>query len=154
MNFTVNGANAGGSLNVRARVRWNMAVNLTARHRRTKTSRNVTVTLHEAAERGVVDSADLISGEIGPEQHFRATGNVLENVAGTILPHNGNVRCESDDVPVWEHANRSNHLDLIVDGASAVSSFVMCSVILWKMVVPPESTTWRTNSRGDQRGAS
>ena len=99
---------------------------------------DVNVKLHEAAERSDVDSADLITDEIRLEQHFR----------------NGNVRRDSDDVSVWEPANRSNHLDLIVDGASAVSSFAMCSIIPWNMVVQPESTTWRTNSCGDQRHAS
>ena len=55
----------------------------------------------------------------------------------------------SDDVSVWELVNkilqfiqnRSNHLDLIVDGASAVSSFVVRSTILWNKVVPPDNTT-------------
>jgi len=35
----------------------------------------------------------------------------------------------------------SNHLDLTVDEANAVSSFVMCSKIHWNMVVPPGNMT-------------
>ena len=37
-------------------------------------------------------------------------------------------------------------LIFIVDGADAVNSFVMRSAILWNMAVPPESTSWHTNS--------
>jgi len=56
---------------------------------------------------------------------------------------------DGDDVSVWELVdkilqfipNRSNHLDLIVDGASAVSALVMRSTIPWKMVVPLANTT-------------
>ena len=38
----------------------------------------------------------------------------------------------------------SNHLDLIVDGTSAVNSFVIRSTPPWNMFVPLESTSWRT----------
>ena len=40
----------------------------------------------------------------------------------------------------------SNHLDLIVDGANVVSSFVMRSTIPWNMAVPPDVTTLTYNS--------
>ena len=62
-------------------------------------------------------------------------------MVGKTLLHNGKDRRDSDDVAVWEPANRSNHLDLIVDGASAVISFVVCSTTPLKMVVPPGDTT-------------
>ena len=62
-------------------------------------------------------SAGFFIGEIWLEEHFRATGNV---------------RNDSDDVSVKELVDRidppirtSNHLDLIVDVASAVKSYVM-----------------------------
>ena len=35
------------------------------------------MTLHDAAERSVVESADFFTGETWLEQHFHATGNVL-----------------------------------------------------------------------------
>ena len=49
--------------------------------------------------------------EIRLEQHFRATGNV---------------RSDSDNVSVWEVVDK---IDLLVDGASAFSSFIMRSTI-------------------------
>ena len=61
--------------------------------------------------------------EIRLEQHFRATGNV---------------RSDSDDDSVWELVGKK---DLLVDGASAFSSFVMRSTIPWKIVVPLDNTT-------------
>ena len=48
----------------------------------------------------------------------------------------------------------SNHLDLIVDGTSAVNLFVIRSTMPWNMFVPLESTSWRNNSCGDQRRTS
>ena len=82
---------------------------------------DVNVTFHDATERSVVDSADLITDETRLEQHFHETEDVRHDsddvpVCGergwTILPYNGNVRRYSDDVSLWEPANRSNHLDL------------------------------------------
>ena len=60
--------------------------------------------------------------EIWLEQHFRATGNV---------------RSDTDDVSVWELVDKTS---LIVDAASAFSSFVMRSTIPWKIVVPLDNT--------------
>ena len=65
----------------------------------------------------------FLTNDIWLEQHF----HVKETYA------------DSDDVSVWELVdnilqfipNRSNHLDLIVDETSAVSSFVMRSTIPW-----------------------
>ena len=90
----------------------------------------------------VVESAGSFTGETWLEERFRVTATFGAN---------------SDEFSVWELIdkilqfipNRSNHLDLIVDGASAVSSFDVCSIILfvmlskipWNMVVPLESTT-------------
>ena len=66
-----------------------------------------------------------------------------------LVPLNYTTWRTNYDVSVWELVdkilqfipNRSNHLDLIVDGASAVSSFVTRSTIPWKMAVPPDGTT-------------
>ena len=81
----------------------------------------VNTALHVALERNVVDSTGSFTNEIWLEQHF--------HVKETFI-------VESDDVSVWE-----NVLDLIVDGASAVSLFVMRSTIPWKMTGPPNGTT-------------
>ena len=82
---------------------------------------------HVALERRVVDSTNSFNIEIWLEQHF----HVKETFS-----------VDSDGVSVCE-----NVLDFIVDGASAVSSFVMCSTIPWDMVMPPESTTCVRSSR-------
>ena len=65
----------------------------------------------------------VFTTEIRLEQHFRAKGNV---------------RSDSDDDSVWELVGKK---DLLVDGASAFSSFVMRSTIPWKIVVPLDNTT-------------
>ena len=81
----------------------------------------VNAALHVALERSVVDSTGTFTSEIWLEKYF----HVKEKFS-----------VDSDDVSVWE-----NVLNLIVDGASAVSSFVMRSTIPWKMAVPPDGTT-------------
>ena len=81
----------------------------------------VNAALHVALERRVVGSTGSFNNEIWLQQHF----HVKETFS-----------VDSDDVSVCE-----NVLDLIVDGASAVSLFVMRSTIPWKMAVPPDGTT-------------
>ena len=86
-----------------------------------------------------MESAGFYTSRSWLEKHFQATETL-----GAI----------NDDVFVWELEGLegpyrvhtlgwSNHLDLIVDEANAVtvSSFVMCSRILWNMVVSPGNMT-------------
>ena len=67
-----------------------------------------------------MDSSGSFTNEIRLEQHF----HVKETFS-----------VDSEDDSVWE-----NVLHLIVNGASAVSLFVMRSTISWKMAVPPSGT--------------
>jgi len=103
--FVVNGANAVCLFAMRSTISWNMVVPLDKRHG-VQIFACVNAALHVALERSVVDSTGSFTNEIWLEQHF--------HVKETFI-------VDSDDVSVWEN--------LIVDGASEVSLFVMRSTI-------------------------
>ena len=86
-----------------------------------------------------MDSNGSFTNEIWLEQHF----HVKESLAPTVMMFPSGSSWTRQILQFT--TNRSNHLDLIVDEASAVSSFVMHSTISWTMAVPPDGTTLACN---------
>ena len=88
-------------------------------------------------------------------QHRQFLRHVHENILEQVVPLDNSWNQRASETG-WNNVStrrkRSVPTVMMFSSGStqvfSVSSFVLCSPILWRMVVPPKSTTWRTNSCG------